>query len=369
MKKNIGILTFWNVPNYGTFLQAYALQKAVELFCPECDARQIAYLDKRHYREYYCINNRKFRFGLLDPRLYLNIFHRIINSNKLKELKAFLEYYENYIPCTEPLLKTELEKKHFDSIILGSDIVWDYSISFFNNDEHLFGNNLSSENILSYAASFGTVKKDAVCPDYVKRGLNKLNSISVRDENSKDLVKQYINKNAEIVCDPTFLWNFNTDENIPEPPETDKYIVVYGSNFSLELISGCVEYARTHNLKIICLDSLDDTFSWCDKNVKQNNLNPFEWLSYFKYAEIIFTCTYHGLMFSLIFNKRVVFSPTEFILDKASSFINYLNLKNVLVDFKSFEEKANWNWNYQKINLKLAELKKSSIDFLKEALE
>ena len=256
--KEIGILTFWNVPNYGAFLQAYALQKAISSLDKDYDVKQIAYLEPVHYRQYYAINNTKFRYGILDPRTYLNIAKRLFSS-KIKELKPFLGYYKDFIPCTVPFTKKDLQTKHFDSVVLGSDIIWDYSIGFFNNDVFLFGNNLNSENIISYAASFGTVKSETICPKYVKIGLQNLSAISVRDENSKNLVKQYAGRESTIVCDPTILWDFMNDENIPQVNES-KYIIVYGSKFKPEFIKGCVDYAKKNNLQIICLDYLDDTF-------------------------------------------------------------------------------------------------------------
>lgn len=362
----IGILTFWNVPNYGTFLQAYALQKIVSKIKMNDDVRQIAYLNDKHYKMYYALFNTTFRFGFFDPRTYVNAVKRGL-SGKIRELKPFLNYYNDYICHTNTFDGIELKNEKFDTVILGSDIVWDYSIDFFGNDIFLFGNSLNCNNIISYAASFGTIKDSVICPSFVKDGLNKLASISVRDENSQNLVRKYVGKESEIVCDPTFLWNFMEDNNIPEIGHK-KYIIVYGSNFSKDLIDGCIRFAQKNNLKIICLDSLDDNFDWCDENVKQNKLNPFQWLAYFKNAECIFTCTFHGLMFGLIFKKRIVFSPTQFILDKASSLIAFLNLEDVLVKFNSFENKAEWSWDYSKIDVKINELKQKSMDFLIKSL-
>lgn len=365
--KKIGILTFWNVPNYGTFLQAYALQKVVSSVNQGNDVKQIAYLNAKHYNTYYALSNRKYRFGLLDPRLYLNTTKRLLCGD-VKRLKPFLNYYKDFIPCTMPMTGNGLSKEHFDTVVLGSDIIWDYSISFFDNDKYLFGNALNCNNIIAYAASFGTVKDTMPCPSYVKEGLQKLTAISVRDENSRLLVNIFADREATIVCDPTILWDFNADTNIPVVEHNEKYIIVYGSNFKKELIEGCIDYARKHNLKIYCLDSLDDTFDWCDQNIKQDKLNPFQWLAYFKNAETIFTCTYHGLMFGLIFNKRTVFSPTQFILDKASSLISFLGLEDVLINYKSFAEKADWKWDYAGINGKLDGLRQISSDFLHNSL-
>ena len=50
---DINILTFWGVPNYGTFAQAYALQASIQKAYPEYDVKQINYLCQKHYKQYY----------------------------------------------------------------------------------------------------------------------------------------------------------------------------------------------------------------------------------------------------------------------------------------------------------------------------
>jgi hypothetical protein len=95
----------------------------------------------------------------------------------------------------------------------------------------LFGNRINAESIISYAPSFGTVKDCDEVPDYVKEGLSSLSNISVRDKNSAELVKKIVNREATIVADPTFVWNFNNDPIIPPRREEDDYILVYGSFF------------------------------------------------------------------------------------------------------------------------------------------
>lgn len=364
--KKIGIYTFWNVPNYGGFLQAYSLQKAIENYIEESDVLQFSYLDIAHYQAYYGLWPHGWKW-LLNPSCIRDVLHRFINPSKRDVLMKFLQYYDTMIPHTKEKTLYEIENKEFDAIVLGSDIVWDYSIDFFNHDVHLFGNRLNSENIVSYAASFGTVTSETKVPQYVLDGLENMKAISVRDMNSVELVRQYTGREAEWVIDPTFLIDFDMDEHIQDPG-LDDYIVVYGSNFTNELIAGAREYADVHRCKLICLDSFDDSFQWCDRHIAQDEMDPFKWCSYFKYAKAVFTCTYHGLMFGIIFRKPIIFNPTPFIMAKADYFIQYLGLKDVLVDKKSFVEKIMWDWDYDKIQLHIEELKNKSIAYLKESL-
>lgn len=46
-------MEFWVVPNYGTFAQAYALERTMNKLFPHRDSKQIAYLNKKHYDNYY----------------------------------------------------------------------------------------------------------------------------------------------------------------------------------------------------------------------------------------------------------------------------------------------------------------------------
>lgn len=365
--KKIGIYTFWNVPNYGTFLQAYALQKKIQLLSNNIEVKQIGYLNQKHYANYYSVVDFSVKYWCINPHFYKKTLKNVINIRKIYNRRKFLDYY-NMIPHIKIKNEKELINICLDNIVLGSDIIWDFSIDIFGKDEFLFGNKFKNTKIISYASSFGTIKKDNKIPNYVKQGINNLYKIAVRDKNSKDIVEKMLNKKAEIVLDPTLIYDFKNDENIVKPNQ-NKYIIVYGSFFTDKLIEEARKYADEHGLKIICLNSLNDIYDWCDETIDQDELNPFEWAGYFKYAEIIMTCTYHGLLFGLIFNKKIVFNPTQFILDKAMSLINELNLKEVLIDTTSFFNKVEYSWDYNIINMKLSELKTKSILYLRESLD
>lgn len=357
--KRIGILTFWNVPNYGAFMQAYALQKAIQNRYNEYDVVQISHLHKRHYNIYYSKVNFRYRYWFINPKFYKGLLKNLMSVNKFKRRKKFIEYYK----CIPHIyLKEKIDI--LDYLVLGSDIIWDYNINFFGRDKYLFGIGINAKRKISYAPSFGTVKKNNDVPNYVVKGLQQLNDISVRDGNSLELVKNIVNREARLVLDPTLIWDFETDNNIVKPDLDEEYIVVYGSYFTEILIDGAKEYCKKNNLRLVCLSSLDDKFDWCDIIIDQDSINPFEWTGYFKYAKAIMTCTYHGLMFGLVFKKNIVFNPTPFIMDKAENLIDILNLKDVLIEYQEFNEKISWNWDYNRIDGILGELRKNSYDYL-----
>lgn len=358
----IRILTFWNVPNYGTFMQAYALQKVMADRYPNCDVKQLSYLHKKHFDIYYSVNT-NFRYWPINPKFYKSLINQLLNWKEIKRIRGFLNYY-HAIPHVSLHGSKNADKEAIDLLVLGSDILWDYTIDFFGKDQHLFGLQIDAKRKISYAASFGTALAENGYPEYVKTGLLELNDISVREEKSKKSVKQISDRDAQIVLDPTFLWDFNTDLNIIKPKIKGDYVIVYGSSFSQELIDGARAYCQKNNLKLVCLNSLHDKFDWCDITINQNELDPFEWAGYFKYADAVMTCTFHGLIFGLIFNKRLAFHPTAFIMHKAASIIEAFGLNDVLINFTSFEEKVEWEWDYSVINRKIEEAKAVSLEFL-----
>ena len=366
MKYDVGILTFWNVPNYGTFAQAYALQKAIAAIDEQRDVRQIAYLNKKHYNSYYAKRPPVGGFG----RSFYRKLPSYLNKNSPYNLrkKNFLDAYK-VIPHTENLSSNDLSNTEFNTVILGSDIVWDYSFDLFDHDSYLFGNNIKATNISAYAASFGTIKRNSKYPQYVIDGIKKMKKISVRDENSADIVEEITGERPTIVLDPTWLWNFNEDKAIPEIDYKD-YMIVYGQDFSKRAIDQIIEYAQSHDLKLICLDCNNDNYEWCEILLKQYQLSPLEWIALFKNATTIATTTYHGLTFSLIFKKRFAFFKTNFIMDKAGSFLRELGLYDLFnKEGVTIEEMLGYEWNYEKINSVINMKRKESYDFLKQIIE
>ena len=63
-------------------------------------------------------------------------------------------------------------------------------------------------------------------PEYVIDGIKGLDYISVRDENSADIVEEITGIRPPVVLDPTWLWDFSDDNNIIKP-KFDNYIIVY----------------------------------------------------------------------------------------------------------------------------------------------
>jgi len=347
----IGILTFHNAINPGAYAQAFALMNIIKNFGHEVEI--INYIRPRATFNY-----------------LLNIF---LNKNPIDvflKTKRYLKYRKchkrfNLNPKNFVINPMKLKTDKYDVIIVGSDVVWNYKRSLMSPGRIFFGIGLHPKKLISYAASCGTENIGDVPPNFVIGGLKNFSTISVRDENSKDIVKKYVGVDAEIVLDPTLLFDFSGYEILPKVKD---YLLVYtfrSFGLSSSQIKQIKNFARQKNIQIIAINSRQ---KWCDKNVIA--VDPFEWLGYFKNAAYIITTTFHGTIFSIKYNADFCVIDNPFTHNKTQGILSELNLQNrVSSDNNSIENILNNKIDYNMVDSKLNFLKNKSLNFLKRALK
>lgn len=310
--RRIGILTFWGVPNYGAWTQAYALNKILNsMVKDDVLVEHIAYLHPKHYELYY---------------------------KKDKRLENSFSYSWNCIPHTRVLTIEELENEYFDVIITGSDAIWEFSIDEFGDDVHLIGNRLNAGKIISYAASFGTMTIDEADKDFIRDGLKEYMALSVRDENSANIVRSFVEKNVELVIDPALVWDFRTDSNVVMPTY-EKYIAVYGGNWDEEFITEVCNFAKEKKLTLISIGYINP---WCDMSLKMIELRTLEWIGMIKKAEYVVTSTFHGLMLGINFRKQIKFNKVPYVSKRSQTLIEELKIPQNIsqeIDYEWVEKK------------------------------
>lgn len=335
----IGILCFWGVPNYGAWAQAYALNNVVRKILDDDNAvEHIAYLNPKHYDMYYA------------------------NDERLHHSFA---YSYNIIPHTRVMTAEELEREKFDIIITGSDAIWEFDMKIFGCDMHLIGNKLNCGRLVAYAPSFGTMNTDSEFPPFVKSGLDKYNNISVRDENSRDVVKQISGVDVPVVLDPTLLWDFKNDKNILNT-EYKNYIAVYGTDWNDKFVQDVVSFAKENNLRTISLGYINN---WCDVSLRLLERRGTEWIGMLKNADYVATSTFHGLMFGINFEKQIFFNQRDYVKKRSETLLSGLGIKSLYEHPENvISEVSNNRIDYKYVNDALKNMRNSSIDYLKNAL-
>ncbi len=288
----IGIVTQPLLNNYGGILQNFALQyvlRALEHEPITLDYQYSAYLQYRNYIK---------KIGLYG---YGKIIGRKSSKPEVPVIRRnseFDRFVNSQINLTTPIHKYNasiINRYNLDGIIVGSDQVWRPR---YNN--HLFAmflNFAKDYDIkrIAYAASFGVdeweynVTQTQLCCELV----HEFDAISVREESGAMLVRKYFKMDATVILDPTMLLESSVYEHLCESvPHSGRYIAVYTLDISPQYTDLINMIAKTEQLEVRYF-SAD---ARCTLSIE-------EWLATIRHAQYVITDSFHGTVFSIIFNR------------------------------------------------------------------
>lgn len=292
----IGIMTFHRANNYGAVLQCYALQRALndEGIRNQVIDYRCRYIEK-HYSPMPSVSFKHTKRFCLD---LLQV------PNKIKTRKRFKSFLNKYISMSTPMLKEELrtKTKNYKTIIVGSDQVWN---KLSSNGDKSYLLDFASKNTtkISYAASVGIEEWQTTEKEDMRKSLEGFTSISVREPKSVEMIKEVYGGDVHVNVDPTVLLKVSEWEKITNESKLKKrdFIFVYIMQPSDNLYLVAKELSKNENLEII---SISTTERKCKigKNAKGAAVSDFLW--YIKNAKYVVTNSFHGMMFSMIFQKE-----------------------------------------------------------------
>lgn len=357
----IGILTFHKAKNYGAILQAYALHTALKK--NNIDSEIIDY-DCDYFRESYKILS-------LKNRSIKNIIKQLLLFNykrqKYKKMENFIKKNMK-LSANKNILKSTMKKvsNNYEKIIVGSDQVWNLNCT--NGDLTYFLDfEKSKEKKYSYAASFGKSSVTKNEKKIYKKYLSDFNKISVREKDGKKILDEILNEKVKVVSDPTLLLNRNEWDNICSERLIEKnYILVYTLYSSPEIREFAQKKAKEENLDIVVIQS--DLKREIKKSKVIRNAGIEEFISLIKHANYVITNSFHGTIFSLLYNKEFYISLIKGDNAPNSRIENLLKEYKVeqrIIDYNEYE-KDKKKIEYENVNKKIQENKKESLDYLLE---
>ncbi len=335
----IGIVTFHRALNYGAVLQAYALQQYLAEIGIDSDV-----LDYRSSYIEHFYKPVKANPVRSTPAFLREILYRKPN---VKKRSLFEDFISGNIKTSRVVSsKEELQElqKDYDYIVAGSDQVWNHKWSGF--DKAFFLDFCPDYKKFSYAASFGFDKIPSGVVDEYKELLNSFRGFSLRESSGKRIVDDLLSQNESIVSiDPTCLIGADKWRSVAKAPEDSSYVLMY----TLEKSQGLTDYAKKlaekHNLKVI---QIVDAIKKIDGIETRGFMSPAEFVGYFMNADYVVTNSFHGLMFSVIFNKQFYLglqkrqgAPNARLVD----FVNDFGLESRVLDdeFKYFEAEIDFS--------------------------
>lgn len=341
-EKGVAILNFhYDNYNFGASLVAYSLSKVVE---------------KLGYNPY-IIN--------FDPFPELDTLSRYATLG----LYNFRKNHLNLTPKFKTKEELNILNDYFNMFIVGSDQVWRKSITH-DNFEAYFLDFAENKNKVAYGASFGKeyFEGDEIETELCKSHLSDFYAVSVRENQAKEICQNTFNIDSQVVIDPTMLLNKEDYEKLIEEEYEDKVdVAVYflAKDNEIKLENGLIDKLYK-NKKIVNIkgEYKDKPFG----RIFVNN-SMSKWLDGIRKAEYVITDSYHGLVFSLIFNKKVILVsklvPSRFntLKENLKGNLEKINFANI-EDIKEIDIKL----NYKEINENIKKYQTLSTEFLKNNL-
>lgn len=292
--KKIAIMTWIHYPNYGSILQAFALKTYLTNL--GYDVELINYCPKKQY--VIDLNSKKYNAKKVKEYIKNRSIKR--NLDLLNREHVFNEFIKENLKLTKRC-ETDSQlatlNKEFDYFICGSDQIWS-PIVF---DKKYFLNFVEEPHkMIAYAPSMGGSSiQDANVFNEMKKLISRFSNISIREEQGKEIIKNMINIDVPVVCDPTMLLSKEEWNSIAaERKLNKKYVVAYflgDSKFYWKYL----EELDKKGYDILLIPTKHYHYNKKYKVIE--NLSPNEFLEIIKGAEATITDSYHGTIFAHLF--------------------------------------------------------------------
>jgi hypothetical protein len=361
LMKNIGLITYHALHNYGSVLQAYATQCTIEKMGCKCEIINFQPSLMKYFNALY-----KFPIGNGIPKTIKSIIvglYRVLrdfpyDKKRRNRGQKFDNFVQTQLKITREYSKVdELFNKTFayDITITGSDQTWNTQGPMWK----IFGRliNYSDAYFLGFVksgkkAAFAASSNNANVEDLMlyKDLLLQYDYITVRELLTKNRIESVINKNIAVILDPTFLLTkeeWITSLNVPSAPIIkEPYVLLYslsGYNKSRELIEEARGFAKGKSFILVSI-----TPNMCKKihNVTQiYDVGPIDFLNLYYNASYVIADTFHAIAFSIIFRKSFIALGNKYNKNdlRKNSMLQVFNLESRLITDESEINANSWS--------------------------
>ena len=273
---------------------------------------------------------------------------------------------------------TNQAKELYSDVIVGSDQLWlpvnvvaDYYTLNWVPDEI---------NKISYSTSFGFSSIPNKYVELYRNFLNRINYLSTREESGVQIIKDIVARDAKLVCDPTILltkdeWH---EESSKERKYDEKYILCYFLGNNIEHRKFAERLRKKTGYKIVSLNHADEYVKYSDEfcDYAPFDIGPREWISLIENAEYVCTDSFHGTVFSILFNKMFfdfrrhnnkskvsTNSRIDSLLDVAG-----ISKERILVGNEDIDKVLTYKIDYNKVNENINKFREDSQKWLFDSI-
>ena len=390
IKKKVGIITMHKVPNFGSALQAYALQQKVDSLGYDAEIVDYYYPNEYHCEKQglaYFPQRSLIRLLLLNVVGQILLFLRIDKFRKrsiesierFRLQKNYRRFYRKYFKLSRFYGSMDAIKNNppdYDVYMTGSDQVW--NSRFIGDDSAFFlGFAGTGKPKVSYAASISNRGIDKEYEKKYQQYLKEYKSISVREASTAKIVSDLTGRDVSVVCDPSLL--LDKDEWLKIFPKKTlvegEFLLLYVQSYSFDpypnIVSFTQRMAERLGLKVVVLMGLKEGYAVDGASVFET-AGPFEFLQLFRDARFVITTSFHGTAFALNFGKDF-YSVVKNIDGedcRIADFLRQCSAEHHLLEIDSLESVENLPeaGTAEKETLGLQQFRNQSLGFLRDTL-
>ena len=342
--KRAGIVTFSDSPNYGAVLQAYGLKYALErLGC------SVVFLKNT--------GNQNRTVPEKDRQ------HRVLEALRRRRAaiqphsKTFTKFSEKYFQ-TETLNYQNDVSAGYDFFIAGSDQVWNPEITGL--DPFWFLDFAPPEKRFSYAASFGTDRPPEKYLSWYGEMLSAFKALSVRETEGQKLIRNLTGKEAAVCPDPVLLPERSVWEKLMIPAE--KTVLLYMTEFDADLFQYAKADAAARELPLSIFSA--GQLPFMEETPPDS---PEAWLGSIANAAVIYSNSFHALVFSHVFHREMCIKPLVRMKNRNSRLFSFIaSMNETLLEEETrpglFRLKESCDWG--KVDSQLNKLRNIGFDYL-----
>ncbi len=357
--KRIAIITWITYPNFGTYLQAYALQQYIKSLGYDCKI-----LDDSPYTKTFTNWKNKI-FGFLTKK------HTAFNINKKKTAQLYSQFKKDYIQIDINSTDKEYLESHYDIFVCGSDQIWN---PLFLNDPRskFYYADFTHKEKIAYAPSLGITTIPDTLKSQFATMISSFKSLSAREPQGKKILTELSNRNVAEVTDPTLLLDSKYWNSLLSLPirHNEKYLLAYFLSPNPVYIEAAKTFAQTHGLKFKIFYT-NESYYQSDGLI---TAGPIEFIENIRNAEFIFTDSFHGSIFAFLFKIQfITFKRFKSIgsgqNSRVENLLAMMQIPEHLIDENNIKNIYNLpSIDFEQANIHLEPFINSSKQYLQDAL-
>ena len=277
--------------NYGNMLQKFALQHTLKKFADFVeiiwDTNRTFFSETGSKPVAQCVINKRRR----DWEKKFSRFEAVRQSK-------FKDFENLHIPTRFNIPYLEDIADEYDFFVIGSDQVWNPNW----NKPYCFFDFVPHEKKIAYAASIGAPAIPDEKKEFFRRGISDFNYVSVREENAANIINDLTGQRPPVLLDPALLLTEKEWLSVAQKPTwfKEKYSRGFVLTYYLRNLPPPQIKTLATELDLPVINLLDT------ENYNHFTVGPAEFVWLFANASLIFTNSFHGLAFSILFKRPFI---------------------------------------------------------------